>query len=358
MIRNCYDFSSVPVYVEACFIKLDEHRHLLWDFFTKDYQWLNKVNQPKNLELSTSTFYNHNSLTSTLKRHNSFTNAGVQQNIRNVFNNSLQQSKSIFTDSIKNSEQISSSISSSTITSNTMNTSATNNTPLNSIASINIDYCQLFRLIGQRYCLNNGARILLNSYWLDSNYDLESYNSKVRDQIINWFQKILTITACYQQLGLNQDFNMDFFVIIVNRNNLFLTNTNNKQNNNNNNFSTENVNSPQNKTSTQSTNSTKNEQLLNLSSLINETKFNSINNWKKLPSITTNKIANKGSNLTHSLSSSMSSLNGSNSSNSTTNNNSTTNPIRLTHQQLVDQIRNDLMVCFQLFKQNFYTNGN
>lgn len=341
----------MPVYVEACFIKLDEHRHLLWDFFTKDYQWLNTINQRKNFDMTTTSFTNHNPLTSALKRHNSFTNTGVQQNIRNVFNSSLQQSKSIFSDSIKNNEPIGSGISSSSITSTTVNSTAINNTPLNSMATINIDYTQLFRLIGQRYCLNNGARILLNSYWLDSNYDLEGYNSKVRDRIINWFQKILTITACYQHLGLNQDFNMDFFVVIVNRNNLSttLTNSSNKQNNS----STENVHNQRTISSPSNNPSTKNEQLLNLSSLINETK---LNNWKKLPSIKTRKIVNKGSNLTHSLSSSMSSLNGSNSGSTT--NISNNNPIRLTHQQLVDQIRNDLMVCFQLFKQNYYANGN
>ncbi|XP_027195012.2 SIDL trafficking protein particle complex subunit 10 [Dermatophagoides pteronyssinus] len=337
--QNFYDVSPIPVYVEAYFVRLNDRQHLLWDPPpTPKSPIIDSPSQstPTTAKLSATISNNDSTIgsnrirqlnASTLKRHHSFQNMITSasningQNVRSILGSHTNSNSAIADSQQQQQQQQQQSL-------------------------LSIDYHHLFNLLSRRYLVNNGARVLLNSYWLDSNHDLESYNSQIRDSLLDWFQKILQIATNQHQLGLNQDFSLDFFVVIVIRNCINSSNTCNNR---------------------MTTTKHSQEQLLNLNNLVNETNSSSrsssstVNlttakapkNSDKSPNIGKKQMSRIQTQPPHPLSSSMSSLN-------TTGHGSagslSQSPTYLTHQQLADQIRNDLLVCFQLFRQNQSTN--
>lgn len=327
--KNCYDVAPIQVYVEAYFVHLNDRQHLFWDppptpkspstdIPSQSTGTIAKFSGT--ISANDSTIGSNRvrqSNASTLKRHHSFQNmltsaSNSGQNVRSILG-SHTNSNSAIVDSQKQQQLL-----------------------------VSIDYHHLFNLLSRRYLLNNGSRVLLNSYWLDSNHDLESYNSQIRESLLDWFQKILQITSNQHQLGLNQDFSLDFFVVIVIRNCIISNNNINR---------TTTKNQPQ-------------EQLLSLNNLVNEKNPSSPSssalnlatakvpkNNDKSPNSSKKQMNRIQAQSSHPLSSSMSSLN-------TTGHGGVGSTTYLTHQQLSDQIRNDLLVCFQLFRQNQSVNGS
>lgn len=197
---------------------------------------------------------------------------------------------------------------------------------------------KLFKLIGLRYILTNSGRVLTNSYWLDACNDLETYNQLVREDLMDWFNKILTLTAYYNRIGLINDFLLEFCIIVVVRN---ITAS---------------------ATSVEHSTKKKNaEQVLSLDKLIESNDGRGVfkngtnilaNKFTKNSSFTNASVVQTQHNtLNTTLSSSLTSLTSTNSQP----NSSTTH---LSYVQLVDHIRNDLLVCFQLFQQNNFQHGN
>lgn len=267
----------ILVYLEANFVPLDEQKHLLIDHIAR-------CDRKRNVQ-TVSPRRTPPAISANPRRHHSF----------NIHRQSPRLNSKPF-ESLSGSEP-----------------------------NATLDECQeevnnrLFKLIGLRYLLTNGAHILTNSFWLDACSDLESYNQSIRDNLMDWFTKILTLTAYYNQIGLYNEFWLEFCIIIVIRS------------------ITAEGQSPRCKQHS--------EQVLSLEKLIESTDRRNGHKFLKNSSFTNAQSVAQNSTLNTNLSTSLSSLSGLTST-------------ALSYGQLVDQIRNDLLVCFQLFQQKQFQNGN
>lgn len=302
------DSNPIAINIEADFIKFDQKNHLLLD------------NLDESVELTQSKYSNDSNRNVPLRRQRSLNAQSFEYAIeaKKFHSNKSRQ----LNEPIHRPQSVSPDC-------------------MRSVSESN-GHRKLFHFLACQSLLNNESRVLLNSYWLDSNHDLTSYTQNVRSSLMDWFNKIMVHTVATKKIGLNHSFLLEFFVVVVIR----------VQHQSKHSISSDSKSSQSKEESSKQLLSP--EFILELDQL-NSQKFK-IDPLKKQPKSFErfDDLKTMKENPKEDKNHPQKQIQSNNFSNTTISSSSTTSSMSLL--QLLDQIRNDLLTCLKTFHSNLVNN--
>ncbi|KAJ6215652.1 hypothetical protein RDWZM_010152 [Blomia tropicalis] len=222
--HRSYHDNPVPVYLDTNLVALDERIHLHNEQFLQSLS-SKRSNRLTTTAISNSSASGTNNIlaTSSVKRNHSF---NVIRRSNNQTSNSGQQPHSSSSLISNNNHNQPNEFTNISISGNTHSTNIENNNNNSNILhketfeeqQINQ---QAIRSLAQRYNRSNqlgtsGSAILLHSYWIDASArDLESYHQTIREPLLDWFSRILIDAASNCRLGLSTDFQLNCTIVAV-----------------------------------------------------------------------------------------------------------------------------------------------